>query len=85
MPGFPYLSGLDPRLACPRRASPRLRVVEGAVIIGGAQAGIMPQTAPSGWHIIGHAELRLFDPLADPPTLFRPGDTVRFAVSDILP
>ena len=41
MPGFPYLSGLDPALAWGRRSSPRPKVVEGAVIIGGAQAGVM--------------------------------------------
>ena len=81
MPGFPYLSGLDPSLARGRRAVPRSRVIEGAVIIGGAQAGIMPQTAPSGWHIIGHTALRLFDPSADPPALLQPGDRVRFVVA----
>ncbi|MDQ0470006.1 5-oxoprolinase subunit PxpB [Labrys wisconsinensis] len=83
MPGFPYLSGLDPQLAWARRAVPRLKVAEGAVIIGGAQAGIMPITAPSGWHIIGHADIRLFDPQAASPVLLRPGDTIEFAVAGI--
>lgn len=85
MPGFPYLSGLDPALAMPRRASPRARVAAGAVIVGGAQAGVMPITAPSGWHILGVTDLRLFDPMADPPTLLAPGDEVRFEIVDILP
>ena len=84
MPGFPYLSGLDPALAWGRRASPRAKVVEGAVIIGGAQAGVMPVTAPSGWHILGHTETTLFDPAAADPVLLKPGDTVRFAVAEIL-
>ncbi len=83
MPGFPYLSGLDPALAWGRRASPRLQVAEGAVIIGGAQAGIMPCTAPSGWHIIGQTGIRLFDPAAADPVLLKPGDTVRFTVAGI--
>lgn len=83
MPGFPYLSGLDPRLAWPRRATPRLKVAEGAVIIGGAQAGIMPMTAPSGWHIIGHTDVKLFDAGAEPPVLLKPGDTIRFVIKDI--
>lgn len=83
MPGFPYLSGLDPKLARARRASPRHKVAEGAVIIGGAQAGIMPMTAPSGWHIIGHTDLKLFDAGAEPPVLLMPGDTIRFTVTDI--
>lgn len=56
-------------------------MVEGSVIIGGAQAGIMPVTAPSGWHIIGHTDTALFDPAAADPVLLRPGDTVRFLVA----
>lgn len=78
MPGFPYLSGLDPALRCPRRPVPRAGVPKGAVILGGAQAGIMPLTAPSGWHILGLTDLALFDPVLDPPALLRPGDRVRF-------
>lgn len=78
MPGFVYLSGLDPSLAMPRRAVPRMTVEIGSVIIGGAQAGIMPVTAPSGWHIIGRTAMRLFDPGRDPPAALRPGDRIRF-------
>jgi KipI family sensor histidine kinase inhibitor len=83
MPGFPYLSGLDPRLAWARRSTPRFKVVEGAVIVGGAQAGIMPMTAPSGWHIIGHTDVKLFDAQAQSPVLLRPGDKIRFAIAGI--
>ena len=84
MPGFVYLSGLDPRLAMPRRANPRMKVEEGSVIIGGAQAGIMPLTAPSGWHILGHTDFSLFDPMKDQPAAFRPGDRIRFTVREIV-
>lgn len=83
MPGFPYLSGLAPELAWARRSTPRLKVAEGAVIIGGAQAGIMPMTAPSGWHIIGHTDVKLFDAVAEPPVLLKPGDTIRFEIAEI--
>jgi KipI family sensor histidine kinase inhibitor len=83
MPGFPYLSGLDPRLAWARRGTPRLKVAEGAVIIGGAQAGIMPMTAPSGWHIVGHTDVKLFDVQAELPVLLRPGDKIQFAIAGI--
>lgn len=78
MPGFVYLSGLDPALAAPRRPTPRTRIAEGAVIIGGAQTGIMPHAAPSGWHVIGRTGLVLFDAARDMPSTFRPGDGVRF-------
>jgi KipI family sensor histidine kinase inhibitor len=83
MPGFVYLSGLDPVLALPRRAVPRMGVPEGSVIIGGAQAGIMPLTAPSGWHILGHTDLHLFDPMREPPAALRAGDRIRFVVKEI--
>ncbi len=83
MPGFVYLSGLDPALAMPRRAVPRMKVEIGSVIIGGAQAGIMPCTAPSGWHIIGRTEVPLFDPLRDPPSACKPGDRIRFSVIEV--
>ena len=78
MPGFVYLSGLDPSLAAPRLANPRQGVPRGSVIIGGTQTGIMPITAPSGWHILGRTPLDLFDPSRERPALFRPGDRIRF-------
>lgn len=83
MPGFPYLSGLDPRLATPRRAVPRQGVPKGAVIVGGGQAGIMPITAPSGWHIFGQTDFTLFDPHRAAPATLRPGDRVRFTVAGV--
>lgn len=83
MPGFVYLSGLDPALATPRRPNPRMKVERGSVIIGGQQAGIMPVTAPSGWHILGHTSFPLFDPQRNPPAAFRPGDRIRFTVEEI--
>jgi len=84
MPGFPYLSGLDPALAWPRRAIPKSGVMEGSVIIGAGQASVMPITAPSGWHILGHTNTGLFDPSKDPPALLQVGDTVRFAIAAVV-
>lgn len=83
MPGFPYLSGLDPKLAWARRSVPRMKLNKGDVIIGGAQAGIMPITAPSGWHVIGHTDVTLFDASASSPVLLQPGDTIRFVIAGI--
>lgn len=77
-PGFGYLAGLDPRLAVPRRPVPRPRVEAGAVVIGGAQAGVISCSSPSGWHVIGHTDLAFFDPNRVPPALLSPGDSVRF-------
>ncbi|EPR9024677.1 5-oxoprolinase subunit PxpB [Cronobacter dublinensis] len=77
-PGFPYLGGLTPELATPRRAEPRLSVPAGSVGIGGSQTGIYPLPTPGGWQIIGHTPLALFNPQKNPPGLLAPGDTVRF-------
>nr|WP_314613907.1 5-oxoprolinase subunit PxpB [uncultured Pseudomonas sp.] len=78
MPGFAYLTGLPAELAMPRRASPRAQLAEGTVIIGGSQAGVMPCTAPSGWHALGHTDVELFDIQRQQPCLLMPGDKVRF-------
>jgi len=77
-PGFPYLLGLDPALAMPRRAAPRTRVPAGSVAIGGVQTGIYPAALPGGWQLIGRTPLVLFDAERDPPSLVMPGDRVRF-------
>jgi 5-oxoprolinase (ATP-hydrolysing) subunit B len=77
-PGFPYIGGLPAPLRLPRRAVPRTRVLAGSVAIAEDMVGIYPQVSPGGWHIVGRTGLRLFDPLADPPALFSPGDRVRF-------
>src|ERR1051326_6904929 len=77
-PGFPYLSGLPPELATPRRASPRKEIPAGAVAIGGTQTGIYPRKSPGRWNVIGRTPLPLFDVERNPPALFHAGDRVRF-------
>ena len=81
-PGFAYLGGLPECLVTPRRASPRTRVPAGSVGIGGAQTGIYPLSGPGGWQLIGHTDLRLFDPTSESPILLQPGDVVRFVPLD---
>ena len=81
-PGFPYLLGLDPRLAMPRLDTPRLRVAAGSVGIGGAQAGIYPREGPGGWRLLGRTPLRLFDPARTAPSLLVPGQRLRFVAID---
>jgi inhibitor of KinA len=81
-PGFPYLGGLDERIACPRLESPRSRVAAGSVGIAGSQTGIYPIDSPGGWRIIGYTPLRLFDPFTTPPCLLSAGDHVKFTISN---
>lgn len=76
--GFPYLSGLPDALTVARLPSPRRLVPAGSVAIAGGQAGIYPQATPGGWRLLGRTPLRLFRPEADPITLLRMGDRVRF-------
>jgi inhibitor of KinA len=77
-PGFPYLGGMDERIATPRLASPRTLVKAGAVGIAGQQTGIYPIDSPGGWRIIGRTDFVLFDPDADQPFALSPGGLVRF-------
>ena len=77
-PGFPYLGGLDARLATPRRARPRLLVPAGAVGIAGPQTGIYSLPTPGGWQLIGRTPLRLFNPEWAAPSRLRAGQHLRF-------
>lgn len=81
MPGWAYLGPLDGRLRAPRRPVPRARVPAGSVAVIDGQTGVYPYDSPGGWRLIGRTDIKLFDPGADPPSLIRPGDTVRFVPS----
>ncbi|EDM34158.1 putative allophanate hydrolase [Pedobacter sp. BAL39] len=77
-PGFPYLGGMDPALAVPRKDSPRAKIASGAVGIAGQQTGIYPMESPGGWQIIGRTAADLFDRNRNPPALLKAGDRLRF-------
>lgn len=81
-PGFPYLGGMDPRLATPRRKEPRIRIPAGSVGIAGSQTGVYPIESPGGWQLIGRTPLRLFDLGSDPPVLLQAGRSIRFVPID---
>lgn len=76
-PGLPYLGGLDPALAVPRRATPRAEVPAGSIAIANEQSVVYPYAIPGGWSVIGRTPLVLFDARRDPPSLLAPGDRVR--------
>ena len=80
--GFPYLGGMDPRLATPRRKEPRIRIPAGSVGIAGSQTGVYPIESPGGWQLIGRTPLRLFDLGSDPPILLQAGRSIRFVPID---
>ncbi|SHG75188.1 sensor histidine kinase inhibitor, KipI family [Jatrophihabitans endophyticus] len=78
VPGFGYLSGLDPALHAGRLAEPRTRVPAGAVGIAGEFTGVYPRPSPGGWRLLGHTDAPLWDADRDPPALLVPGTRVRF-------
>lgn len=77
-PGFLYLGGLAPELACPRKSTPALSLPSGSVAIGGAQTGIYPQSSPGGWHVIGRTPLKVFDIHRDAPCIAQPLERIKF-------
>jgi len=78
LPGFAYMGEVDERLAVPRKPQPRQAVPKGSVGIAGRQTGIYPLESPGGWQLIGRTDVELFTPQKESPTLFHPGDQVRF-------
>lgn len=78
VPGFAYLTGLDPALHVPRLAEPRTRVPAGAVGIAGEFTGVYPRPSPGGWRLLGRTDAVLWDLDRTPPALLPPGTRVRF-------
>ncbi len=77
-PGFPYLGGMDKRIATPRKSKPGLSIPPGSTGIAGEQTGIYPLRTPGGWQLIGRTPLKLFNPQLQKPALLQAGDKVRF-------
>lgn len=77
-PGFPFMGGMDTRIATPRKETPRLSIPPGSIGIAGKQTGIYPFETPGGWQIIGRTPLNLFLPNMSPPTLLQAGDIIHF-------
>ena len=78
VPGFAYMASVDPRIAAPRRSSPRVKVPAGSVAVAAGQTGIYPAATPGGWNVIGRCPVRPYDPDRAAPFLFHAGDRVRF-------
>jgi KipI family sensor histidine kinase inhibitor len=81
-PGFPYLGGLDERLATPRLETPRQEIAAGTVGIAESQTGVYPVSSPGGWRLIGRTPLTLFDPSRESPSLLSAGNYLRFVPID---
>lgn len=78
MPGFPFLGGLNSKLATPRREEPRTSIPAGSVGIANNQTGLYPKKSPGGWQIIGRTPITVFDILRTPMCLYESGDYIKF-------
>ncbi len=78
LPGFAYMGTVDPRIATPRKTSPRVLVPAGSIGIAGEQTGIYPFDSPGGWQLLGQTPLSIFDITKPQPCLLQPGDEVQF-------
>ncbi|MGV8982090.1 5-oxoprolinase subunit PxpB [Clostridium sp.] len=77
-PGFPYLGGMDHKIAAPRLQTPRTKIPVGSVGVAGKQTGIYPIESPGGWQLIGRTPVKLYDPYRKEPVLLNAGDYIKF-------
>lgn len=78
LPGFCYLGGLDERIHTPRLTTPRLKIREGSVGIGGSSTGIYPMESPGGWQLMGLTPVKTYDQNRETPILLEAGNYIRF-------
>jgi len=74
--GFAYLEGWPDEWRMPRRTTSRNLVPRGSFAIAGAMAAFYPVDSPGGWNLLGRTNVLLWDPHADPPNRFAPGDSI---------
>ena len=77
-PGFPYLGGMNKKIATPRLEIPRVKIEAGSVGIAGEQTGIYPIGSPGGWQIIGQTPIELFNINRKDPILLKAGQYIKF-------
>jgi KipI family sensor histidine kinase inhibitor len=81
--GFAYLEGWPEEWRMPRRTRSRNLVPRGSFAIAGLMAGFYPVDSPGGWNILGRTNATLWNPDADPPNRFAPGDVIEIRPASI--
>ncbi|HEX3071388.1 MAG TPA: carboxyltransferase domain-containing protein [Thermoanaerobaculia bacterium] len=81
--GFAYLEGWPEEWRMPRRERSRNLVPRGSFAVAGAMAGFYPVDSPGGWNLLGRTNATLWDPNAEPPNRFAPGDVVSLRAASI--
>ncbi|MEA2237589.1 MAG: hypothetical protein QOC81_2313 [Thermoanaerobaculia bacterium] len=81
--GFAYLEGWPEEFRMPRRVTSRNLVPRGSFAVAGAMAGFYPVDSPGGWNLLGRTNAVLWDPNAEPPNRFVPGDVVELRAASL--
>src|SRR3954469_7170269 len=81
--GFAYLEGWPDAWRTPRRTRSRNLVPRGSFAIAGVMAGFYPVDSPGGWNILGRTNAMLWNPNAEPPNRFAPGDVIEIQPAPI--
>jgi len=81
--GFAYLEGWPDEWRMPRRTRSRNLVPRGSFAIAGVMAGFYPVDSPGGWNLLGRTNAWLWDPNAEPPNRFAPGDVIEIRPASI--
>ncbi len=81
-PGQPYLGELPAAWNIPRQSKLTPRVPVGALTVAIRQMVLFAVSTPTGWRHVGQTGFRAFRPDAPEPFVLRPGDEVRFVVTD---
>jgi len=68
----------------PRRTTSRNLVPRGSFAIAGTMAGFYPVDSPGGWNLLGRTNATLWDPSAEPPNRFAPGDAIEIRPASIV-
>jgi len=81
--GFAYLEGWPEEWRMPRRTRSRNLVPRGSFAIAGVMAGFYPVDSPGGWNLLGRTNAMLWNPDAEPPNRFAPGDAIEIRPTSI--
>ena len=77
LPGFMYLSGLDPPLHVPRKTIPSKYVKANSIALGGKYVGLYSIDSPGGWHVIGQIPITILKTSQLPPVDMNLGDQIK--------
>jgi KipI family sensor histidine kinase inhibitor len=77
LPGFMYLSGLDPSLHVPRKNIPAKYVKANSIALGGKYVGLYSIDSPGGWQVIGQIPIAILKTSQLPPVDLKMGDQIK--------